>query len=338
MNKNKCQNCGSNLYFNPNSGMLECMHCDTKFPVKEKDVANIKREYTLDYKPTLVQKKATTYKCASCGAQHMLSDNNTLTRCPSCGNTTIDVSSDVVYQPDGIVPFKVSRTKAGEIFKNWIKTRKFAPSDLIQMAKFEKISGFYTPVWNFNFISSCRYNATVTNIKVDDDGNEDKFTSNINNSIRSEFRDVLFSANENVENVFLDEIGPFPLDNMKAYSPEYMYGFSGTEANISVHDVFANIKEEQEYKNKKRVEEILQKKYDRIDMLNTRTELRGATFNYLYVPIWANHYKYKNKLYHCFINGATGEVTGKSPKSFWKIFSLVAGIVGGLALLVLLLI
>ena len=123
---------------------------------------------------------------------------------------------------------------------------------------------------------------------------------------------------------------------MNVYSPEYMFGFSGTEANNNIHDIYNAILEHETRHNKKLVEERLLSQYTRIDTLDCRTELRNVSFNYLYVPIWANHYRYKDKLYHCFINGATGEVTGKSPKSFWKIFSLVAGIVAAVAILAIL--
>ena len=335
---NKCTNCGSSLLFNPKSGMLECMHCDTKVPVKTTQVPNEKKDYTLDYKPTLALKKATAYKCSTCGAQHSLVDGETLTRCPSCGNTSIGQTLDVVYQPDGIIPFKVNRSQAGEIFRKWIKTRKFAPNDLIEMAKMEKISGFYSPVWNMNYNVQCRYNATVTNVKVDDDGNETSYTTTVRNTLRSQHTDDVYSANKNVPDDFLKDLGDFDLDQLQRYSPEYMFGFSGTESNRDIHDVYKSIEEEYSLKNERLVRERLSSQYTRIDALDCRTVLNDVKFNYIYLPIWANHYTYKNKRYHCFINGSTGEVTGNSPKSFWKIFSIVATVVGAIAVAVLLLI
>ena len=59
-------------------------------------------------------------------------------RCSSCGNTTLVKENLSVITPDGIVPFKISRKKAAEIFRNWVGKRKFAPNDLVQMAKLEK--------------------------------------------------------------------------------------------------------------------------------------------------------------------------------------------------------
>ena len=51
--------------------------------------------------------------------------------------------------------------------------------------------------------------------------------------------------------------------------------------------------------------------------------------------MWANHYSYKGREYHCYINGQTGEATGKAPKSFGKIAGTVLGILGGIGLAVL---
>ena len=53
-------------------------------------------------------------------------------------------------------------------------------------------------------------------------------------------------------------------------------------------------------------------------------------YNYLYVPIWSFDYKYKDKSYNCFINGVSGKVSGKSPKSGVKIFFTVLAILAGI--------
>ena len=77
-------------------------------------------------------------------------------------------------------------------------------------------------------------------------------------------------------------------------------------------------------------------KFDTIESFNIGLSVKSSTFNYLYVPIWANHYTYNGKTYHCYINGQTGQATGKSPKSFWKILSTVLGIAAGIGVFALL--
>jgi hypothetical protein len=41
------------------------------------------------------------------------------------------------------------------------------------------------------------------------------------------------------------------------------------------------------------------------------------------LPVYIGNFKYKSKLYNFYVNGSTGKVHGKTPKSFWKIFSVV---------------
>ena len=74
----------------------------------------------------------------------------------------------------------------------------------------------------------------------------------------------------------------------------------------------------------------------RIENFVCNTNFENMRYNYLYVPVWINNYKYKDKTYNCYINGITGKVSGNSPKSFWKILFTVLGIcalVGGLVFL-----
>ena len=44
------------------------------------------------------------------------------------------------------------------------------------------------------------------------------------------------------------------------------------------------------------------------------------TFKHVLLPVWIAAYRYKDKPYQFLVNGQTGEVVGKAPWSFWKIF------------------
>jgi hypothetical protein len=54
------------------------------------------------------------------------------------------------------------------------------------------------------------------------------------------------------------------------------------------------------------------------------------------LPIWIAAYRYNGKPYQFLVNGQTGEVVGKAPWSFWKIFLfvtfLVSLVVGGIVI------
>jgi len=60
--------------------------------------------------------------------------------------------------------------------------------------------------------------------------------------------------------------------------------------------------------------------------LEVSTDYSGQTFKHILAPIWLLTYDYHGKAFQVVINGYTGEIAGKYPKSFWKIFFLVVAI------------
>ena len=45
------------------------------------------------------------------------------------------------------------------------------------------------------------------------------------------------------------------------------------------------------------------------------------------MPVWLLTYTYGARVFHLLVNGATGRMAGEYPKSFWKVFFLVVGII-----------
>ena len=335
----RCDSCGGNRIFDPSNGVLLCEHCGKTQRIYNSNTnenTNLTRKYTLSY--TLEPRNNDNYQylCSSCGTTVSFEEEEDKKRCPSCGATTLNRQNRAVYVPDGILPFAISRDQAADIFRKWIASRKFAPNDLKQMAKLGKISGIYLPTWNFSFRLVGSYNAAVT--KVIELGNERFYSRHltVSNKIEKAYTNVLISGNSRITDETLDEIEPFEAVKIKPYSSEYIYGFSGIDTNMDIHKQYEDMIYEKKQSIISRIRIDLKSRYDTIERLDTNIVPKGACFNYLYVPIWANHYTYNGKEYHCYINGQTGKATGKSPKSFWKIFSLIAGIVAGVGLFVML--
>src|SRR5262249_1378826 len=68
--------------------------------------------------------------------------------------------------------------------------------------------------------------------------------------------------------------------------------------------------------------------------LNVNNTFTKVTFKHVLLPIWIAAYRYNGKPYQFLVNGQTGEVVGKAPWSFWKIFlfSLACAIVLGVVI------
>ena len=54
------------------------------------------------------------------------------------------------------------------------------------------------------------------------------------------------------------------------------------------------------------------------------------------LPVWVSAYRYRDKPFRFIINGQTGEVSGESPKSWWKVAFLTLAILIGLFVLLVL--
>ena len=52
-------------------------------------------------------------------------------------------------------------------------------------------------------------------------------------------------------------------------------------------------------------------------------EFSGRTFKHVLVPVWLLSYTYGPKAFQVIVNGYTGRIAGRYPKSVWKIVLLV---------------
>ena len=333
-NYSKCTNCGGEEYFNPETGILVCDRCGSTFPVKEGAGSFVRRNYDSSYSLNGNRNEVVRYSCMTCGAKSVVGTDGEVKKCASCGNTTLKKEKSTTIVPDGIIPFAVSRRKAAEIFRNWAGTRKFAPSDLKQMAKLEKISGLYTPVWNFNFTSIFRYNGTAIKIKTDSDGNQDVREIDLDKVKETRHSNILISASTRITNDFLEGMGDYDFNKVRPYSTDFLLGFAGIDTDVDIHNIYSDMTNDIAKENKRKMKIRLAKEYDNIDEVTYTTRFRDVSFNYTHVPVWANHYSYKGKEYHCYINGQTGKATGRAPKSILKIGGLILGILAGIGAVV----
>lgn len=320
---NKCTNCGGGLHYSPATNSLICEYCATTFEVDSIATTNEKVPYSSNV--SLKETTVSQYHCNSCGSNLNMYKNEVIKRCPNCGSMDLAITNNITYIPDAIVPFEITKEKATQNFYEWIKKRKFAPNNLKKLAKLGKLSGFYTPIWNFD----CVTDTTYSGVGIDEHTSGDrKYTTSTNFSgrISNKYKNILISANKQISNITLSKLGDYGLDKLKVYNIEYLCGFIGSDTDFDIHQCyreFNNFVRDAEYRAAKRERSG---EFDRISSFKASTQIYEPKFNYIYLPVWANYYTYKDKKYSCYINGFTGKVTGTSPKSAGKIFATVIGV------------
>ena len=108
------------------------------------------------------------------------------------------------------------------------------------------------------------------------------------------------------------------------YQDEYITGFQAEAYQIGLKASFVTAKQLIEDKVQQLVRADIGGDHQRITTINT--QYSHLTFKHILLPMWVSAYIYGGKTYRFVVNGQTGEVQGESPKSGWKIFFLVCGI------------
>ena len=116
------------------------------------------------------------------------------------------------------------------------------------------------------------------------------------------------------------------------YQEEYIAGFQAEAYQVGLKDAFVSGKQQIDNRVEDLVRSDIGGDHQRITSINT--QYSHLTFKHILLPMWVSAYLFSGKIYRFLVNGQSGEVVGESPKSGWKIFFLVCGIL--LALFVLL--
>lgn len=331
----KCEGCGGEINFDPKTQCLICKHCNSKTTISDTIQPTPHQvQYSTSLNLNKSLKLGSMYKCMLCETKFTTLSGEVVSRCPSCGNKDLNEIHESQLYPMNIIPFKITKKEASKCYKKWLGYNLFSPNNLKKMAKQQKITGFYVPVYMFDFDSTTHYSAKcVTYDKSNLTGKEKRRTRYVTDVEKSEYDDYLYSANRKIDAEIFRKMGGFKSSGIVPYSHEYILGFLGLGTNRTIHSSLDLTEKEIAEIEKQKIENKLP---GSVDFLHINTKIDNIWCDYLYVPVWSNHYTYKGKNFHCYINGQTGKVTGKTPISFWKVLGFTATIlttIGAIALL-----
>jgi hypothetical protein len=125
----------------------------------------------------------------------------------------------------------------------------------------------------------------------------------------------------------------FNLKGLVPYQPEFVSGFRAEAYQVGLKEGFPIAKQAIDGTIATLVRRDIGGDQQRIHSVSTRYD--DVKFKHVLLPVWISAYRYRDKAYRFLINGQTGEVSGESPKSWWKIAFLVAGVLLVLFLILL---
>lgn len=337
-----CEGCGGVMEFDIASQKLKCPNCGNSEKIKndKSKIQEHKFSKRAAEKLGVTEKTSQIMECKGCGAKVEIAADCTATECPYCGSKYVLADKQVEsIVPDGVVTFKIDKHKAGEVFAKWIKKKWLAPGDLKNLYERDKLQGVYLPYWTFDADTVCEYYAEGgKHRKVkekDSNGNEVEKTVTdwypVSGRVKEEFDDVLVKASKNLKPSLLESIEPYNTKELVSYEPTYLSGYGAECYTVSLEDAHKEARDKMENELRSMSRKDVLRKYDEVRNLSVDIDYDDETYKHIMIPVYATAYNYKGNTYPVLINGQTGKISGKYPKSKAKIAIIVAIIAAAIA-------
>lgn len=323
-----CEKCGSKLSFDISRQELACEHCGASVNIPAVSINDRKNQYYDGVEVETETCDFAQYKCGQCGSINTFQGDGELKRCPSCGVygglTKIQKN---IKKIDGIVPFKIPKEQAQNELRTWVKNCKFTPNDFRELFDEGKTMAFYYPAYIFDANGAYTFSGRTehTNYVTGADGVRRSVTYTQPFDGRRAFKkeNYVSSASTLLPDGTIQGLTDFNVDALIKYELPFVAGFPVNEADVSIsaaHNVFRSYMKQ---KFEKEIRSAVTNGH--VVNLSVSPNYQSETYQLALLPIWATYYTYKGKKYNCFINGYSGKVVGKHPKSFWKIFGRFVG-------------
>lgn len=348
-----CGKCGAKLNYEPGTTSLTCPYCSHENPIAQTEATVVEHDFAAQLaamEQACPTHEAMTVKCGACAAEVSAPPNATAFSCPYCGTNIVAVAhSTKQIKPGAMLPFKVKRTEAQQLFRNWIKSRWFAPSKLKHQASIdESISGIYMPYWTYDTRTVTQYTGargdayyTTESYSVMVNGRSERRTRQVRRIrwssaagvVKNTFDDVLVAASNSLPGDRLSALEPWDLKAVVPYQDDFLSGFRAESYQLDLVKGFDVAKGLMDPKIRSTVRRDIGGDEQRIDRMSVK--YNDIHFKHLLLPVWVSAYRYKGKVYRFLVNARTGEVQGDRPYSAPKIAALVIAILIVIAIIVM---
>lgn len=342
-----CGNCGAKLHYDAGAQAMKCPYCGFQQAVPQQQqhphmAGGGAREIPIEEGMRLAHRglgtPVTQVSCNECGANVSVTPGEQTAKCAFCGSHKVmaQEAAGTAITPESMVPFKVDKAAANKAFEDWLGSLWFRPNDLKKMAKLQEMGGVYIPFWTFD--AWCRSNWTAdagyyyyeTEWYTDANGNRQsrqvqrtrwEFASGWRNDF---FDDTLVCASKGLPEELVEKFQTFDTKQLTPYQPQFLAGWRAETYAIDLMPAWGKGQEKMADTQRGRCAGDVPGDTHR--NLVVQNYFSAVTFKHILLPIWIAAYRYNDKPFQFLVNGQTGEVVGKAPWSFWKIFFTIVAV------------
>ena len=324
------------MTYNPAHATLKCDYCGTEVKVDMNEYAE-----EIDFARIVSGNdwgdETKVFECHNCGARQILGKREISPTCAFCGTHNVVETADLSgLKPNALLPFLISKDSASKQYVKWAKKKFFAPREFKKDLKSpEKIAGHYYPAFTFDSDTRTPYSGTLGKhyytTHRDSKGNIKRVRHtryfNISGNLSWFFNDVFVQASKPDDTKMLKKLSPYATDSAHKYKEDFLHGFSASQYHKSGMECWQEARGIMQNEVRSRI--LAKYDYDVISSFNFNMHCYSTTYKYLLIPVYVGHTTYKKKLYNFYMNGQSGKVWGKTPKSPLKIG--ITALLGALA-------
>jgi len=337
----KCKSCGGVMQYSPAKENLKCLFCGSITDLDKTAAEIIENDFNY-WKDRANESagddmmEASEIKCRQCGANTSMPPNVSGAKCAFCGTPLIMNEATVkrFWQPNYLLPFKITDRDGGKNFAQWLANKWLAPSKLKKSAvSFDTFKGVYLPFWTYDAETFTFYRGErgVNRREKYRDSKGDLKERTVTDwyaasgNVHVSFDDVLVAASKTLPASIADRLTNWDMANCVAYRKEFLAGF--------VTELYQRDFRESLDDGKKKMEPVIETRIrrdiggDKQRIKSKSTEYNDLKFKHLLLPVWISAFKFNNKLYQFVVNGRTGQVVGDYPKSTGKIVAIILAII-----------
>jgi len=355
LEKHPCPACGGQSVWNPTKQMLVCPFCGTSTPqtssgqrklnsgesnevILEHDLVTALRNIPDEKRGWQVER--ISVRCQHCDAVSVFDVGRVGQRCDFCGSAQLVPyeATRAPFRPESILPLKFAENDVRDKVKSWLKGVWFAPNNLSKISNTDQLKAIYLPFWTFDAFASAEWEAdagyyyyTTENFT---DSNGKQCTRQVQHirwesahgDLTHTFDDILIPASKGVDPILINELSPFPTSLLVPYDPAYLAGWTVEQYQIDLVEAAQQSRARMEEKVRQMcADEVPGNTYRNLTFNSSYSD---QTFKHILAPTWLVTYNYGTKTYQVAVNGVTGKVAGRYPKSWIKIlFALLFAIV-----------
>ncbi len=294
-----CPLCGAAAHFDIVQQNYKCSYCEGKVEIRD---AIKEKQGFRDLHQKKIKEDAKNYKlltgyCSGCGATVVFEENEPMTTCAFCGKALVrkEYTNDEEL-PELLIPFRITEDEAKKIAKDWCDSNKSKIEAKHFSERISNIKGFYLPYELIRGSVSCRT------------GRKDSSSSY---TCRGNVAQEFINRSKQLDNLLLDAMEPFELDDLKEFDFAYLAG-----QRVKVSDI-------DNYELNKRICDELEENYKKELKKTFKTEALDITVyteSMLRMPVLLPVYYICDGNFMAVINGQTGKVSVRAEKDSYYYF------------------